>query len=41
MLTSNLAAAGVRLNGNELDELGSLAIAPELYWNQRSGLPWN
>ena len=41
MLTSNLAAAGVRLNGNELEELGSLAIAPELYWNQRSGLPWN
>jgi aryl-alcohol dehydrogenase-like predicted oxidoreductase len=41
MLTSNLAALDVSLSAEELAELGSLAVAPEVYWEQRSELPWN
>lgn len=37
-LAGNLAALRITVDA---DALGALALAPETYWAQRSGLPWN
>jgi aryl-alcohol dehydrogenase-like predicted oxidoreductase len=39
-LHRNLAAADVRLDGAELDELHVLAEPPADYWRERAALPW-
>ena len=39
-LTSNLAAADVRLTPDQLDRLTALAEPAESYWVRRSRLAW-
>jgi aryl-alcohol dehydrogenase-like predicted oxidoreductase len=39
-LRSNASALDLRLGGDELAELWSLAVAPEAYWRTRSELAW-
>ncbi|WP_435021536.1 aldo/keto reductase [Tundrisphaera sp. TA3] len=40
-LRSNLAATGVRFDGEAADRLAFLAETPDAYWSTRSRLPWN
>lgn len=40
-LQSNLAALNLKLDEAALDQLGSLAESPEVYWTTRSNLAWN
>jgi aryl-alcohol dehydrogenase-like predicted oxidoreductase len=40
-LEANLAAVGVELNREELEELAALAEPPERYWRERAGLSWS
>jgi aryl-alcohol dehydrogenase-like predicted oxidoreductase len=39
-LTSNLAAASIRLNTAQLEQLADLTEPADAYWAQRSQLPW-
>ena len=41
MLASNLAAQGIKLDGDALSRLDGLREDPEEYWRIRSALPWN
>ena len=40
-LTSNLRAASIRLDAEDLAALASLAEPPAAYWAHRAGLPWS
>ncbi len=40
-LQSNIRAAQITLDKSAADALGKLAVVPELYWKERSQLPWN
>jgi aryl-alcohol dehydrogenase-like predicted oxidoreductase len=40
-LTSNLAAAAIELDADDLEHLAGLAEAPAAYWTHRSGLAWS
>jgi aryl-alcohol dehydrogenase-like predicted oxidoreductase len=39
-LTSNVQAVGLRLTDADLEELGHLAQPAQVYWEERSRLPW-
>ncbi|MFI0373526.1 aldo/keto reductase [Actinomadura sp. 1N219] len=39
-LDANLAAAEVSLDENDLEVLARLSVPPEIYWAERSALPW-
>ena len=41
MLASNLAALEVEIDGELMGRLHGLAEDPEVYWAERSALPWN
>jgi aryl-alcohol dehydrogenase-like predicted oxidoreductase len=41
MVQSNLAALDVTVPAETLERLASLAEEPEVYWEERSELPWN
>ncbi len=41
MLASNLAALDLEPDGGALERLTALVEPPEVYWDRRSGLPWN
>lgn len=39
-LQQNLLAGTFVLSPDEMDKLGSFAVSPEAYWNERKGLAW-
>ncbi|WP_179333207.1 aldo/keto reductase [Winogradskyella costae] len=40
-LQQNLKALNFKLNANDIEQLKSLAVNPENYWQERSNLSWN